>query len=77
MELTNYVWTPGHSVVQATEVADRLTKEAEMEAKELGFSFFQRRYRLYSAQWCSSQMVNFKLSSSVIILSGMFLIIIY
>ena len=23
------------------------------------FSFFQRRYRLYSAQWCSSQMVNF------------------
>ena len=25
------------------------------------FSFFQRRYRLYSAQWCSSQMVDFEI----------------
>ena len=30
------VWTPGHSEVQGNDVADRLAKEAAMEAKELG-----------------------------------------
>ena len=30
------VWTPGHSEVQDNDVADRLAKEAAMEAKELG-----------------------------------------
>ena len=29
------VWTPGHSEVQGNDVADRLAKEAAMEAKEL------------------------------------------
>ena len=29
------VWTPGHSDVEGNDVADRLAKEAAMEAKEL------------------------------------------
>ena len=41
-----------------------------------GFSFFQRLYRLYSAQLFSPQMVKFLISSSVINPSGMFLIVI-
>ena len=29
------VWTPGHSEVEGNEVADRLAKEAAVEAKDL------------------------------------------